>query len=120
MSENYSSWAVGWTAFAGTVFIIAGIFQTMSGLVAIVDEQFYVVSNEYVFELSTASWGWTHLIWGIVIALTGIGILTANKLARGIGVVVAGITALINFAWIPYYPIWASLWSQSHSRSSGL
>jgi hypothetical protein len=106
MTDNYSSWAVGWTAFAGTIFIIGGIFQAMAGLVAIVDDQFFVVSNQYVFELSTASWGWSHLIWGIVIVLTGIGILTANTLARVIGVVVAAITALINFAWLPYYPIW--------------
>ncbi len=106
MTDNYSSLAVGWTAFAGTIFIIGGIFQAMAGLVAIIDDQFFVVTNQYVFELSASSWGWTHLLWGLVIVLTGIGILTANTFARTIGVIVAGVTALINFAWLPYYPIW--------------
>jgi len=107
--SNYSSWAVGWSAFAGTVLIVGGIFQAMAGLVAIVDENVYVVGQEYVFELSTTSWGWTHLIWGLLVVFAGIGIFSGHAVGRTIGVIAAIITALINFAWLPYYPIWGGI-----------
>ena len=45
-NDNYSSWAVGWTGFAGVMLII-------------------------------------------------------------VGVIVAGLGAIANFAWLPYYPVWA-------------
>ena len=27
--------------------------------------------------------------------------------ARTIGVVVAGLSVVLNFAWLPYYPVWS-------------
>ena len=37
----------------------------------------------------------------------GAGILTGNVLARTVGVIIAGISAIGNFAFMPYYPVWA-------------
>ncbi|MFV1989143.1 MAG: hypothetical protein ACC652_00205 [Acidimicrobiales bacterium] len=104
--SDYSSWAVGWSAFAGTVLIVGGIFQAMTGLVAIVDDNIYLAGQEYVFELSTTSWGWSQLIWGLLVVFAGIGIFSGHVVGRTIGVIAAIVTALINFAWLPYYPIW--------------
>ncbi len=107
MSEQPSAWAAGYAAFAGVVLILIGFFQAVAGLVAIVDDEFYVVGQEYVFQFDVTTWGWIHLIIGIIVLLAGFGVFTGNVLARTVGVIVAGVSALVAFAWLPWYPIWA-------------
>ena len=104
---NYSSWAVGWAGFAGVMLVIMGLFDFVQGLVAIIDDDFFVVTQEWVFKFDTTTWGWIHLILGIVLIASGIGIFTANVAARTVGVIVAGLAMIVNFAWLPYYPVWS-------------
>jgi hypothetical protein len=106
---DYSSWAVGWAGFAGVMLIIIGVFDILQGLVAIVDDEFYVVTQEWVFEFDTTTWGWIHLILGIILIASGIGIFSANVAARTVGVIAAGLAMIVNFAWLPYYPVWSTI-----------
>jgi len=106
VDERTSGWAVGWAYFASIMLIIVGIFGIVDGVVAIAQKEFYVVGAKWVFEFNVTTWGWIHLILGIVVLLAGIGILSGNVLARTVGVIVAGISAIVNFMWLPYYPIW--------------
>ncbi len=106
---DISGWAVGWAGFAGIMLIVIGVMDLMQGVVAIVDDTFYVVGQEWVFEFSTTTWGWIHVILGIVLLLSGIGIFSGNVAARTVGVFVAGAAAIVNFAWLPYYPVWSGI-----------
>ena len=106
-NDNYSSWAVGWTAFAGVMLIIVGVFDIFVGLVALVNDEFYVVGREWVFEFDITTWGVIQIIIGIALLLAGIGLFSGNLAARIVGVIVAGLAAIANFAWLPYYPVWA-------------
>jgi hypothetical protein len=103
--------AVGWAYFASVILIIVGCFQAIAGIVGIAKDEFYVTAvgpnAKWVFSLDATQWGWIHLIIGIVLVLAGIGILSGNILARTIGVIVAGISAIANFMWLPYQPFWA-------------
>ena len=105
--SNYSSWAVGWAGFAGVMLIMIGAMDVVQGLVALFNDEFYVVGPEWVFQFDITAWGWIHLILGIVLIASGIGIFSANVAARTVGVIVAGLAALVNFAWLPYYPVWS-------------
>jgi hypothetical protein len=107
MSEKPSAWAVGYATFAGVILLMVGMFQAIAGLVGIVDDEFYVVGQNWVFEFDATTWGWIHLLIGIVLMLSGIGIFTGNVLARTVGVFVAALSAVANFAWLPYYPVWS-------------
>jgi hypothetical protein len=104
---EHSAWAVGWSAFASIMLIMAGIFHAMAGLVALFDDTFYVVGQKWVFEFDVTAWGWIHLIGGILVVLAGFGILSGNVAARTVGVVVAALSAIVNFAWLPYQPVWS-------------
>lgn len=106
-NDNYSSWAVGWTGFAGVMLIIVGVFDIFAGLVALVNDEFYVVGREWVFEFDITGWGVFKIIVGIVLLLSGIGLFSGNVAARVVGVIVAGLAAIANFAWLPYYPVWS-------------
>ena len=104
-----SSWAVGWTFFAGVMMIMIGLFHAIAGLIAIVDDEFYVTTRNYVLQFDTTQWGWIHLVLGIVVALSGFYLFKGSVFARTIGVIMAAVSALAGFAWMPYYPVWGIL-----------
>jgi hypothetical protein len=104
-----SAWAMGWAMFAGTMMVLMGMWWVIAGLVAVLDDAFYVITREWIFEFDTTAWGWTHMILGIVVSLAGFGMFRGVVWARTVGVVIAVVSALIAFAWLPYYPIWAIL-----------
>ena len=73
--------------FASVLLLMAGIFQFVAGLVAVVEDDFYVVGTKWVFEFDVTTWGWIHMLIGLVLFLSGIGILSGNVLARTVGVI---------------------------------
>lgn len=106
-SSNYSGAAVGITVFAAMMLIMIGIFQAIAGLVALFNNQIYVTRGEWVFQFDVTAWGWVHLLLGVIIVLAGIALFSGATWARTVGVLVALISAILNFAWLPTYPIWA-------------
>jgi hypothetical protein len=99
--------AIGWTVFAAISMLLIGVWWIIAGLVGLIDDNFYVTTRNYVFKFSTTSWGWIHLITGIIVLLAGFGLFTGAILARTVGVIMAVWAAFVGFAWLPWYPIWA-------------
>jgi len=89
------------------MLIVAGVLQAMQGIVALVNDTFYVAGAKWVFELDVSAWGWIHLLIGILVALAGVFVFTGAVWARVIGVIVACLSIVLNFAWLPYYPWWS-------------
>jgi hypothetical protein len=105
---EYSGGAVTVTATAGILMVLAGFFHVIQGLVGLVNaDDFYVVSREYVFDLDLTTWGWLHLILGVVVAAAGVGLFQGAVWARTVAVLVACVSIIANFMWLPYYPIWS-------------
>ena len=98
--------AVGWIFFASMMMILIGSFQAMAGLIGIIDDDFYVKTREYVFQFDTTTWGWIHLILGIVVVVAGGYLLTGSAVARTVGVLMAIGSAIAGFAWLPAAPVW--------------
>ncbi len=105
-AKTTSGWAIGWTYFAAMMMMMIGLFHVIVGLVAIIDDEFYVATREYVFQLDTTQWGWIHVVWGAVITVAGGYLLTGSVLARTVGVVMALVSAVLGFTWLPYAPVW--------------
>jgi hypothetical protein len=106
-AEEASGWAVGFIMFAGIMMIMAGFFQLFAGLVALFENEFYVATRNYLFQFDATTWGWIQLLVGLVVALAGFGVLAGRTWARVVGITLALVSALANFAFIPYYPFWA-------------
>ena len=104
-----SGWAIGGVTFASTIMILVGIFQAFAGLAAIIDDQFYVITQNYAFDLDTTAWGWIHLILGIVVALAGFALWQRKVWAATVAIFLAMLSAIANFFFIPYYPFWSIL-----------
>jgi hypothetical protein len=125
--RDVSGWAVGGLVFAACVLTLVGAFQIITGLTAIIDDNFFVVRANYTFDLDTTAWGWIHLILGLLILATGFGLFARRAWAAVCALVLATLSATLNFFFIPYYPFWAILvialnvwviWSLTSSRSA--
>jgi hypothetical protein len=106
-SDSTSGWAVGFTAFAAMMMILIGFFQGLMGLVALFNQEFYVVGAEYVFSFDVGTWGWVHLIWGVIVLLAGFAVLSGQTWARFVGTLIAIVSAIEAFAFLPYQTFWS-------------
>ncbi|HEY7599852.1 MAG TPA: hypothetical protein VH741_07995, partial [Candidatus Limnocylindrales bacterium] len=88
---------------------LAGVFQVLAGLVAIFNDEFFVVARNYTFDLDVSAWGWIHLILGALMLVVGFGLFGRRTWAGVTAIMLAMLSALANFFFIPYYPIWALL-----------
>jgi len=89
--------------------VIGGIFQAGQGLVALFNDTFYVVGQEWTFKFDITAWAWIHLIMGVVVVVAGVFVFRGAVWARAVGIAVAALSAVLNFMWLPYYPIWSIL-----------
>ncbi|GAA1313941.1 DUF7144 family membrane protein [Pseudonocardia xinjiangensis] len=103
------AWRTGLVVFAGTIMIVAGVFQALAGLVALFRNEVYVVGLNYVYSFDVTTWGWIHLVVGILVAVAGAAVLAGQTWGRVVGVALAVVSMLVNFMFIPYYPVWSLL-----------
>lgn len=98
-----------WIAFAGVMMLILGSLDVIWGLAAIFNDEVVVVGGHgaLIFDLTT--WGWIQLVLGVVIGLTGWGLLTGNELARAVAVGLLAANAVLQVVWFPAAPLWAFL-----------
>ena len=104
-----SSWAIGWTWFAAFMMIMIGCWHLIAGLVAVLDDTFYVKVSNYVLRFDVTTWGWIHMGLGLLVLLAGLTLFTGAVWARTVGVILAGLSAIAAFAWLPWYPVWGIL-----------
>ncbi len=101
---------MGWILFAATMMLMLGIFHAIQGLVAIFrDEYFLVGKSGLTLHVDYTTWGWVHLILGIVVAGAGAGLLAGQMWARIVSVLVVLLSAVVNIAFLAAYPIWSTI-----------
>ncbi|HEV2930952.1 MAG TPA: hypothetical protein VGW74_19900, partial [Propionibacteriaceae bacterium] len=102
-AQETPGWAVGFILFAAVMMIMVGVFQAIQGLVGIFENEFYVSTRNYIFQLDATTWGWTHLLLGLLVAFAGYGLLSGKTWARTVAITLAVLSAIANFLFIPYY-----------------
>lgn len=100
-------WTVGLAVFAGSIMLMVGVFQIIMGFAAVLNKNFYAITPNYVFSFDITTWGWIHILIGVVVAIAGAGIFSGNAWGRGLGIFFAIVSAIANFFFIPYYPFWS-------------
>jgi hypothetical protein len=105
--DEPSAWATGLTLFAGIMMIMAGGFQAFAGVVALFKDEFFVTTPNYLLEFDATGWGWIHLLIGLLVLFAGFAVLSGQTWGRVIGIILVVLSAMSNFAFIPYYPFWA-------------
>jgi len=78
-SPTKVGWAEGLTVFAASLLMLVGIFQALQGLAAIINDQRFVVTGNYIYKFDTTQWGWIHLILGLAAIGLGIAMLMGQS-----------------------------------------
>jgi hypothetical protein len=104
-----SAWAVSGMWFAASLMTLIGTFQVLAGLAAIVNKDFFIVTPHYTYDLNVTAWGWITLIIGVILACAGAALFSGKPWAAIFTLLIAGLSAVNNFLFIPYYPWWSLL-----------
>ena len=108
-SRLRSGLAAGLAGFAGVLLLVVGSFQALEGLSAIVRDRLLVLTQDYLYRLDISAWGWIHLVIGLALAAVGAAILSGAVWGRVVGISIAAVSAIAQFLWLPYFPVWAVL-----------
>ena len=101
---------VGWIAFAGVMMVLLGSFHVIQGLVALFNDQYFLVHKSgLVVSADFTVWGWVHIIGGIIIVAAGIALFSGKVWARTLGVILALGSALVNIGFLSAYPVWSAI-----------
>lgn len=101
--------AAGTSIAAAILLLTVGILEIFQGISALAKDDVLVFGPNYTYEFSVTSWGWIHLVIGILVALTGFFLLTGATWARIAAIFLAALSIIANFLWLPYYPLWSIL-----------
>jgi hypothetical protein len=102
------AWA-GWVIFAGSLLLMIGAFNVIEGLVALFNDKRVLVTPERLIAVDLTGWGWTLLIFGLLMIATGAGLFAAQTWARVTAIILVGLHAVVQVAWLGAYPIWSLL-----------
>jgi hypothetical protein len=99
--------ASGLVALAAVMLLLAGLLNIFRGIMAIAENPVFVRTPNYVFKFDLTSWGWIHLVIGVLAIATGLSLFRLATWARVVGVGVAALLVIANFLSVPYYPLWS-------------
>ncbi|MFD9463958.1 hypothetical protein [Streptomyces sp. NPDC060027] len=102
-----SGWASGGVTFAGVLLLVNGALSILQGISALAKDDVYARVNDYVYRINLTGWGWILLIVGVISAVVGWGILKDAGWARVTGILLASLSMLFQFMFLPYAPIWS-------------
>lgn len=97
----------GWVVFAGVMMMIAGVLWTIQGLVAVFKNDIVIFGEEGALFLNVTGWGWVHILLGLLLLLSGILVVSGNMFGRTMAVIIVTLSIIVNFIWLPVYPIWS-------------
>ncbi|MGX7732051.1 DUF7144 family membrane protein [Rhodococcus sp. 2H158] len=101
--------AAGTSIGAAIIVATLGIVQFFQGIAAVAEDEVFVQGQEYTFAFDLTTWGWIHIVLGVVMVVVGIALITGATWARVAAIVLAALSILANFMWLPYYPWWSVL-----------
>ncbi|MFJ9619778.1 DUF7144 family membrane protein [Streptomyces noursei] len=101
-----SGLVMGDALFAGVAMTVSGPLSVLLGITGITRDSVFSPPG-YAYRFDLTSWGWIHLVIGVALFIVGVGILLDKGWARRAGIVVAGISVITQFMFVPYYPVWS-------------
>jgi hypothetical protein len=107
--NNQPTGWVGWIAFASAMMIIVGFFQMIYGFSALFNSTLIISGPEHIWLVDLTTWGWIHILFGVLLLAGGLSLGAGQLWAQIFAVILAGLSAIANFAFIPTYPIWSIL-----------
>ncbi len=99
----------GWIGFAGILMVLIGGIDFFQGLIALFEDEYYVPTGSGFLVLDLTGWGWTLLLWGVLLVCAGLGLVSGQAWARWFAIVVIGLNfiAQLGFLGNTQTPLWS-------------
>jgi hypothetical protein len=99
----------GWIGFASLMLLIIGFIDFFQGIIALLEDEYFVVTGAGYLVVDLTAWGWVMVIWGAVLLVAGVGLAAAQTWARWFSIVVVSLNvfAQLGFLGNSQYPLWA-------------
>lgn len=99
----------GWIGFAAILMLVVGFIDVFQGLIALIEDDYYVVTQAGFLVVDVTAWGWVMLIWGAVMIVAGLALAAAKSWARWFTIVGVSLNffAQLGFLGNSQYPLWA-------------
>ncbi|MGV9711383.1 DUF7144 family membrane protein [Gordonia sp. NPDC003424] len=107
--QNKQGFVFGVAIIAAALLFVAGLAAVFQGISAIANDELFVAGPQYVYKFDLTAWGWIHLIVGIIAIVVAGGLAVGAGWARISAIVIASLSIIAQFLWLPYYPLWAIL-----------
>ncbi len=92
---------------AAAVLVVAAVVTIFEGISALGPDGVIVVRPGYVYELSANTWGWIHIVVGVLVGVVAVGLFWSTTWARVAAIIIASLSIVTQFLWLPHYPVWA-------------
>ena len=100
----------GWIIFAAAVLFTIGAIDIIQGLAALFKEEtFLVTDGGLLVTTNFTAWGWSLIIWGVVLLLAAAGAFAGRETGRWFAIVALVVNGIVQIAWFPAYPLWSLL-----------
>ncbi|MBR7833797.1 hypothetical protein KDL01_11005 [Actinospica durhamensis] len=97
------------TALAAVLMILEGVLGIAQGVAAIAKDRVYALVGTYVYKFSLTTWGWIHLIAGVLVLLAGLALFTGSVVARALGIALSALVVFASLLALPYQPGWSAV-----------
>src|SRR5881296_2384547 len=89
--------------------VLVGSLDFFQGLIAVIRKQYYVLTPNQIIVFDIKTWGWITLIWGGVLILAGLALLTGQGWARWFTIVAGSLNFFVQLGFVgsSQYPLWA-------------
>jgi len=100
--------AAGITTYAAAaLLLVVAVVSVSQGVSALVHDKLIVVTPDYVYRFNTTAWGWIHIVLGVLLAAVAIGLFWSTTWARVGAIILACLSIVTMFLWLPHSPIWS-------------
>ena len=98
----------GWIGFAGILMLIIGSIDFFQGLIALFEDEYFVVTASGFLAVDLTAWGWIMLLWGLLLFRAGLGLLAGQGWARWLTILFVSLNFLAQLGFLgnSQYPLW--------------
>ena len=99
----------GWIGFAAIMLVIVGGVDFFQGLIAVIEDDYYVPTESGFIVFDLTGWGWTLMIWGVLLLLGGFALAAGQAWARWFAIVVVSLNFLAQLGFLgnTQTPLWS-------------
>jgi predicted membrane protein len=97
----------GWAAIGAILMMVAGVFQIISGIYGLFNDEWVVLGYDGYFLVDVTGLAVWTLIIGVVLLLGGLAVVQGSTLGRIVGVVAASLAIISQLFMLPVHPVWS-------------